>query len=164
MAEWTSDDIALIGDWIINHTTPDQRWRELADRSASWPCTGGIQVSLEKLKEWGKTHRWFQKRAEAFAERNPEHLEHLKMVYSILLNTVLDQGPSLGTGLSALSKLILDYQTSISSMLPREDSDGKPEFLSPDTAKDIVNKAFAELDTQPTLDDIELSISSETPQ
>lgn len=163
MADWTPDDVARIGDHIINHTTPDQRWRELADSSARWPCTGGTHIGIEKLKEWGKDNRWFQKRAQAFAERNPDHLSHLKQVYSILLETILDRGAELGPTLAPLSKLLLDYQANIGRMLPREDADGRPEYLSGDMAKDIANRVYAEEDMEPSLSGIDLVIGEETP-
>lgn len=143
MANYTSDDITAIGEYIINRTTPDVGWRELADQSPSWPYTNGQKIPLETLKEWGKTHRWFQKRAQAFADRNPEHINHLQVVYNIMFHKIASEGTDMGGGqLAQLSKMLLEYQNSISKMLPKEDGDDGPEFVTPDVAKDIIRNEF----------------------
>ncbi|MCP4679603.1 MAG: hypothetical protein GY854_29745, partial [Deltaproteobacteria bacterium] len=142
----SSYDTEAIAKYFIEQTPPDMRLREFSDLTASLACTGYRHVGRDFISELAKDGQWRRKRAEFFAEQNPDVYETTIKVHEILTRKLFEDWEDMKGGeLASLARQQGEFALRVMRYRPA-DAGAETPFIDSDRAKEIVRQEVGRQD------------------
>lgn len=99
---------------FIRHTDPRVGYREYSAMTAELSWTGFTHIFYDKLKDYGKGHLWWSKRAEYFREHNQGLVRDAELSYGLVMSKIVEEGDTMTT--PDLARL-LDLQIKLQNLI-----------------------------------------------